>query len=375
MARSVYYFTDSSLLGGAEEALLLLIEHLDRSRWEPTLLYNLSPGTERLADRARELGVLVRPVPPLPLGLLGARRTPRFARDLVRARPAVFHAHLSWPLAAKYPLAAALLARVPAVVATFHLFPPGPISRSALLQAGALGVGVGRAIAVSEAIAVSLREVFHWPSAKIELIRNGVPLERLQQRSDPELRKELTGSDDDVLFLTTARLDPQKGLDVLLRSAVFVSGARFAIAGEGPERARLERDVETLGLGDRVRLLGHREDIPALLAVADAFVLPSRFEGTPLALLEAMAAGKPVVATAISGTDELVADGECGLLVRADDPSALAAGLRRIVAEPELRERLGAAARRRAKNAFSAAVSTERVTAVYDDLLRRSRSQ
>jgi glycosyltransferase involved in cell wall biosynthesis len=375
MARSVYYYTDSGVVGGAEEALLLLIEHLDRSQWEPTLLYNPSPGVARLADRARALGALARPVSPLPLGLHGARRTPGFARELAHARPTVFHAHLSWPLAAKYPLAAALLARVPAVVATFHLFPPGSVGRTASLQARALGAGVGRAIAVSEAIAACVHDVLHWPSRKIELIRNGVPVERLQQRRDPELRRELTRDYDDVLFLTTARLDPQKGLDVLLRSAGSVPGAQFAIAGEGPERARLEQDVERLGLGDKVQLLGHREDVPALLAAADAFVLPSRFEGTPLALLEAMAAGKPVVATAISGTDELVADGETGLLVRANDPDALADGLRRIVAEPELRKRLGGSARIRAETRFSAAASADRVMRVYDSLLERRASR
>lgn len=370
MARSVYFFTDSRERGGAEAAMLLLVENLDRDEWRPTVLYESLPSLMPVADAARDLGATARAVPSLPFGPAGARRLPAFVRDLRRQRPDVFHAHLSWPLAARLALSAAIAARVPAVVATFHLFPPGSLGRTASFQGRALGAGVGRAIAVSEAIAASLRDVLRWPDRKIEVIRNGVPLERLRQAPDPELRRELTGGSDDVLFLTTARLDPQKGLDVLVRAARSVDGARFAIAGEGPERARLEREVEALGLGERVRFLGRRQDVPALLASADAFVLPSRFEGTPLALLEAMATGKPVVASAIPGTDELVADGDTGLLVRAGDPDALADGLRRIVAEPVLRERLGASARRQAETACSAAVSTERVAAVYDDLLR-----
>jgi glycosyltransferase involved in cell wall biosynthesis len=208
------------------------------------------------------------------------------------------------------------------------------------------------------------------------VIRNGIAVERFQQRPDPELRRELAAGSDDLLFLTTARLDLQKGLDVLLHAAGSVGGARFLVAGTGDEHARLEREAAALGLGERLLFLGHRDDIPALLAATDAFVLPSLFEGTPLALLEAMAAGKPVVTSAIPGTDELVADGETGLLVPAGDADALAAALRRIVADPELRARLGAAARLKAGTAHSAIASTQRVVEVYEALLaQRQRSR
>ena len=370
MARSVYYFTDSRQSGGAEAALLLLIANLDRREWRPTLLYNPSPSLAPVADAARELGATVRAVPALSPRLDGARKLTGFVRELKRERPAVFHAHLSWPLAARFPLAAAVVARVPAVVATFHLFPPTPLRRTTLLQGRMLAARMGRAIAVSQAIATSLDAVLGWAPQKIEVIRNGIDIERFQQRPDPELRRALTEGSDDVLFVTTARLDPQKGLEVLLRAAQAVDGAKFVIAGTGPERARLESQAEALGVSDRVQFLGHRDDVPALLAASDAFVLPSLFEGTPLALLEAMAAGKPVVSSAISGTEELVNDGETGLLVRAGDPGALADALRRIVAEPELRGRLGEAARRRAETEHSAVSSTGRVATVYDELLR-----
>jgi glycosyltransferase involved in cell wall biosynthesis len=375
MARSVYYFTDSRECGGAEAALLLLIEHLDRSEWRPTLLYSAFPKVADLVDAAEALGATVRAVPPLPLGPKGLSRVPRLARELQRDGPAVFHAHLSWPLASMYPLGAAVLARIPAVVATFHLFPPGSFGRPSLLQSRLLGAGVGRAVAVSQAIAALVVEVLGWPAHKVELIRNGVAIERLQQPRDSALREALTAGSDDFVFLTVARLDPQKGLDVLVRAARSLGSARFVIAGTGPERARLEADAAALGLGERVLFVGHRADVPALLAASDAFVLPSLFEGTPLALLEAMAAGKPVIASAIPGTDEIVVDGESGLLVRPGDSADLAATLERIVADPELRARLGAAAQRRAEAEFSAASSTERVMAVYDKLLRERRDR
>ena len=121
------------------------------------------------------------------------------------------------------------------------------------------------------------------------------------------------------------------------------------IVGDGPERGALETRIAQLGLGDRVHLLGFRTDIPELLAGCDLFVLPSLFEGLPLSILEAMAAGKAVVATAIGGNDEAVVDGVTGLLVPPADPEALADALRTLLREPERRRRLGEAGRRRAE--------------------------
>jgi glycosyltransferase involved in cell wall biosynthesis len=370
MARSVYYFTDSRQRGGAEAALLLLIENLDRGEWQPTLLHSPSRALTPVAAAAAELGAQVRPVPDVSLGPAGARAMTRLIRDLRRERPAVFHAHLAWPLAARLPLCAALVARVPAVVATFHLFPPAPLRRTTLLQGRLLARRMGRAIAVSQAIATSLEDALGWPPRKIEVIRNGIDVERFRGTADRGLHRDLAAGSDDLVFLTVARLDRQKGVDVLLRAVQSVYGARFVIVGAGDERAQLEHAAETLGVRERVLFLGPRDDVPALLAASDAFVLPSRFEGTPLALLEAMAAGKPVVASAIPGTDEIVADGETGLLVRPNDSDALAAALRRVVSDPGLRARLGAAAGRHAAAAHSAAASTRRVEAVYETLLQ-----
>jgi glycosyltransferase involved in cell wall biosynthesis len=353
MARSVYYFTDSRQRGGAEAALLLLLEHLDRSMWEPTLLYVPCEPLESVAEDARRLDVAVHPVPDVR----------ELARVLRHGRPSVFHAHLSWPLAARTQLAASVAMRVPAVVATYHLFPPGSFGRTASLQGKLLSMGIGRGIAVSQAVANALVERLGWPRRKLEVIRNGVPVEQFRGEPDPELRRELTAGTDDVLFLTTARLDPQKGLDVLLQAAESIDGTRFLIAGDGAERERLAGGI-------RVRILGHRDDVPALLAACDAFVLPSLFEGTPIALIEAMAAGKAIVATAIPGVDELVVAEESALLVPPGDPEALAAALRRVVVEPELRARLGAAARQRAETMFAIETSTHRVMSVYDELLR-----
>lgn len=375
MARSVYYYSDARQLGGAEQALLILIENIDHRAWRPTLLLAASPEATLLAQRAHELSAEVRPVAPMPLGLTGARRVPRLVRELRRARPDVFHAHLSWPLAAKWALAAAVLAHVPAIVATVHLFPDYPLDRSNFFQGRVLARFVGRYVAVSDDIAARLARRLRWPAKKIEVIHNGVSLDRFARPVDPALRAQLAGRTERIVFLTVARLDEQKGHDVLLRAAARIPEARFVLAGDGPERPRLEREAHDLGLGEQVAFLGHREDVPDLLAASDAFVLPSLYEGTPLAVLEAMAAGKPVISSAIHGTDELVVDGETGLLVPPRDPEALAATLRRILDDPSLRARLGVAARERAERRFPASRAAERVVRLYQDLLEgRARS-
>jgi glycosyltransferase involved in cell wall biosynthesis len=372
VARSVCFFTDSRAVGGAEAALLLLLEHLDRNAWEPTLLHAPAPALGPALERARALGVTVREVPRLAPASAAIRGFAGAVRTLRRLAPDVFHAHLSWPLAAKTQLAAAAAARIPAVVATFHLFPPEPLGRTGRLQGQLLGRLADRGIAVSDGVARELRDVLRWPPRKVEVIRNGIDLERVRTSFEPALRQALAPAGAAPLVLAVARLDPQKGLDTLLRAAAAFPAAYVAVAGDGPEREPLEREAERLGISARVRFLGSRNDVPALLAASDAFVLPSLFEGTPLALLEAMAAGRPIVASAIPGVDELVADGETALLVPPGDADALANALRRVAGDAELRQRLGAAARARADEMFSVEASTARVEALYRTLLEGS---
>jgi glycosyltransferase involved in cell wall biosynthesis len=131
-----------------------------------------------------------------------------------------------------------------------------------------------------------------------------------------------------------------------------VGSFRALVIGDGPDREALSAELARTGLGEIVELAGERGDVPDLLAASDIFVLSSRSEGLPVSILEAMAAGLPVVASAVGGVAELVEDGETGLLVPAGDADALAVALRRLVVDPELRQGLGAAGRRRAEAHF-----------------------
>lgn len=369
MARSTFFYTDSRVLGGAENAMFMLLESVDRGEWRPTLLLDDAPGVEPLAERAAALGVPVRRVAPLPLGLTGARRVPALARLLRRERPAVFHAHMSSPVACKWALAAAVLARVPAVLGTVQVGEYEPPDHSAYWQLRALARGVGRYLAVSRAIAGELVERLDWPAEKIEVVYNAVDAERAAVAAPPGLREELGGGEGRPLVLTPARLHAQKGHATLLEAAAQVPDAVFVLAGDGPEREPLEALAQRLGVADRVRFLGRREDVPELLAACDLFALPSLYEGSSLAVLEAMAAGIPIVSSAIGGTDELMEDGRSGLLVPPGDAEALAAALRRALGEPVLREEMAARARERVENGLRREQMASRVTDVYRELL------
>jgi glycosyltransferase involved in cell wall biosynthesis len=369
VARSIFFYTDSRVLGGAENAMFMLLASLDREEWAPTLLLEDAAAVKPLRERAAALGVPVRLVAPMPLGLVGARRVPALVRLLRRERPQVFHAHMSSPVACKWGLAAAVLARVPAVLGTVQVGAYDPPNRSAYRQLRGLTRGVGRYLAVSREIAAELTGKLGWPRGKVEVIYNAVDVERAAVDAPPGLREQLGGGETLPLVLTPARLNPQKGHRVLLEAVAEVPDALFLLAGDGPERASLEAEAERLGVVDRVCFLGRREDVPQLLAACDVFALPSLYEGSSLAVLEAMAAGIPIVSSAIGGTDELIEDGRSGLLVPPGDAKALAGALRRMLADRGLRESLAAAARERVDDGLTREQMTSRVIGVYRELL------
>ena len=373
MSRTVAYFTDSPAFGGSEQAILILLAGLDRERWNPILLHHAEAGLAPLVAGARQLGVRTWAVPRM-RGHQGLLYLPGFVRALHALRPAVFHAHLVQPLACTYPRLGAVLARIPAIVATEHLFVGLPWRRSVRLEQ-LLARWMDRYIAVSHEVARQLQAALGFPSHKLQVVHNGIPLPPCPPPPDPVLRVSLQGATERPLVLTVARLHPQKGLSYLLEAATQIPAARFVLAGDGPERAALEAQAVALGLSERVAFLGHRTDIRALLASCDLFVLPSLFEGLPLSVLEAMAAGKPVIATAVGGTAEAIVHGETGLLVPPADAAALTVAIQTVLSNQPLARRLGQAALASAYREFSAETMVQRVTAIYDDILAPGEGQ
>ena len=370
MTRTVVHFVDSPTFGGTEQALLHLLAGLDRERWRPVLLHHAESGLAPLLEGARSLHVQTKLVPRME-GVRTATGLPRFVQELRVERPAIFHAHLCWLLSCKYGLLGAALAQVPAVVATAQQFLEPPWRRSIALQQRLFGRFVDRYIAVSEAVGGQLCRAFGVPPRKVQVVHNSIPWQQFDGSSSQALKTALSGGTGRPIVLTVARLDQQKGHTVLFRAIRQVPDAILVLAGDGPEKAVLEAQAQALGIHDRTVFLGYRSDIPDLLASCDLFVLPSIYEGLPLAVLEAMAAERAVVASAVGGIPEAVLDGETGFLVPPRDPAALAGAIRTLLANPLLARRMGAAGRARVQRSFSAAMMVQRTTRIYEELVER----
>jgi glycosyltransferase involved in cell wall biosynthesis len=378
MIQTVLYYTDSTSFGGVETAMLHLLKDLDRTRWQPVLVHHREAGILPLLQEAARLDVRLVEMPHLPLGLIGARQLPAFGRMLRTERPAVFHAHCSWPLAGKWGLVSALLERVPAVVATLHLWVDAPYTHSTRWQQRLIATRMGMYVAVSREIAWKLEKIFHVPASKVQIIHSSVDNARFENAAQLEPPAELAAPQGPLLkqgrpiILTLARLDKQKGLPTLLDAAAQVPEAVFVIVGEGAERAALEAQRQALGLQDRVIFAGFRQDIPAWLGYCRLFVLPSIYEGVPLSVLEAMAAGKPVIASNIPGNDEAVVHAETGWLFPPGDATALAQAIRLLLANPDLAQRLALAGQVRARSQFSSQVMVQKVEQIYTELLEKA---
>lgn len=362
-ARRVVHYVDSDIFGGSEEAALHLMASLDRARWEPVLLHHPDAGVARLVDETQRLGIRAVSLPRSGRNRLAG--VLRIRQALRAERPAVFHAHLSWPFACKDGVRAAWLAGVPAIVGTAQLYLAPDNGRRPLLTLGLYH----RIIAVSEEVRRRYQAELGVPARTLIVVPNAIRVPAAVPLRDAALRAKLVDGRPDFVVLTPARLHPQKGHTYLLQAAALVPDATFVLAGDGPLRAALEAEARNLGVAGRCVFLGERRDIPALLAAADLFVLPSLFEGLPVSVLEAMAAERPVVGTAIGGTDEAVESEATGLLVPPRDPAALASAIRRLQADPALARRLAVAARARVAGEFTAEATARQVMRIYDELL------
>ena len=369
MVRTVVYYTDGDGFGGAEQILLHTMEGLDRKCWQPVLFHHSKPGIKPLLARAHAGGVPLRTVPDIRT-ISDIGRLPQFMRALREEKASILHAHLTWPLSCKYGLLAAAFAGVPVVVATTHTCQEFP-RRQWLLRAQPRLIAscVDRYLPVSEAAAQILRDAFRIPAAKVQVVHNGIPFSSFGRAHSVAPLAGVIPQETLPVILTVGRLGEEKGHHYLLRAATLVPQATLVIAGEGSLRQSLEAQARQLGIDDRVKFLGHREDIQDLLAMCDVFVLPSLSEGLPVSVLEAMAASKPVIASAVGGNKEVVIHGETGLLVPPADPSALATAIQSILSDRELALRLATAGKARVQLQFSAKTMVERITQTYRELL------
>jgi glycosyltransferase involved in cell wall biosynthesis len=350
---------------GAEKQLATVATGIDRRRFAPLVVCLTATGHYQAA--LREAGV--------PVHLIGKRHKLGFAAYarlrawLRQERPHVLHTwmftcNLFGRLAAKGLPIVTLASEVAA-----------DVRKSALRLAidRWLAPATGAFYVNSRVVARFYHERCAIPLERMVIIPNGVRV----PEAAPVPRAALGVGENAFVVCGAGRLSEEKGFDHLIEALTDPRlrgrAVELVLAGEGPERGALERLIAARGLRDRVHLLGHRDDLPGVLRAADAFVLASLHEGMSNALMEAMALGLPCVTTPVGGVDELVGRDECGLVVEAGAPGPLADALGRLLDDPALGRRLGAAARERMATSFTIEANIRRFETLYETLAARGR--
>ena len=368
--RTVVHYTDATTTGGAERVALTLLTGLDRRVWRPVLVVHASPGIASVVEEAQAAGIEVREVTST-RGLGCILAIPALARTFRQLRPDIVHIHRSWAPSGNAGIIAAALSGA-ARVATEHLYLPTTPRRVVWVRR-LLDRLVDRTIAVSATTGELVVTRLGARRGHLSVIRNGiVPPTPPTPSAVRRLRRTLLAGRSGSIALVPAGLRAQKGHAILFEALRDLPGLVAALAGDGPEREALAAQSTAAGVGDRVRFLGHRSDIPALVVAADVVVLPSLAEGLPLVILEAFALGRPVVAAAAGGVPELIEDGVTGRLVRPSDPVALAGAIRSVLDNRAVAGRMTAAAAVRFASGFTAERMVTETVALYDDVLEGS---
>lgn len=367
----VLLFTDADVFAGTERHIHDLANALQADFKDEVAVRVACPVPSPLADRCRDAEIEV--VAIAKRGLVDLNAVRRLRRMLKSGRVDLIHAHNG-----RTALAAALavtLARRGQFVMTQHFLSPNHTS-----QSGVKGAISGRAhrwvsrraarfIAISQAVRSAMIERGEVGDEKISVVLNGVPDAANRVLDEPHLVREKFGVGSRPLVVCAARLEPEKGLETLVAAMQAVRQTQpqavCLIAGDGSQHEQLQAQIEREKLGDNVRLIGFQDDVLSLVGAADVFVLSSLSEPFGLAIIEAMALGKPVVATRSGGPLEIVADGESGVLVAPSSSAEMAQALLRLLGDEDERNRMGQAARRRYAKHFTSGRMAREIIAVY----------
>ncbi len=309
--------------------------------------------------------------------MLGRRRTLSplawlpLIRHLRRERVDVLHSHMFGSNV--WAVLIGRLARVPVVIATEHSWTYEGQRVRKLLDGYWIGRLATAFVAVSPEDARRMVEIEHVPARRVRTIGTGLLRDPAELQSAPGgLREELGLPPGTPLVGAIAMLRPMKAVDVLVAAfaelRARVPGAHLAIAGDGPLRPEVEAQIAALGVGDAVHLLGVREDVADILRSLDVVVLPSDSEGSPIALIEAMVAGRAIVASRVGGMPWILGEGDCGVLVPPRTPDVLAGAIADLLEDPARRDKLGARARDRALADFTLESVAGQWVALYREL-------
>jgi glycosyltransferase involved in cell wall biosynthesis len=369
-------------VGGPAQHVIHLTGRLPRERFESVLLAGREgPAEGNMRDLAARSAVQPIAVPGLgrPLSPVDDVRSLVFlTRFFRRFRPHIVHTHTA--KAGAVGRLAARLTGVPVIVHTyhghvFHGYFSSPATSAFLAVERWLARSTTRLLTVSESVKQDLERYGIGGRGRIAVVALGLDLDRFLagEGRDGRLRRELGAADGRPLVGIVARLAPIKRHEDFIAATAAVAarmpGAMFAIVGDGERRDVLEALTRQRGLAERVRFLGWRRDLEAIYADLDVVALTSANEGSPVSLIEAMAASRPVVATAVGGVPDLVTHGENGLLVEPGNPSATADALVTLLGDDQRRRAMGEAGRRRVRHAYGVDRLVSDIDRLYTHLL------
>ena len=355
-------------VGGVERQLSAVLRNYDRQKIMPFVCSLSDRGEVGLEIQAMGIELIC-------LNKLGHGFSVSLVSHLIRimkdkridvVRTHQYHANL-------YGRIAAVICRIPCIVPSIH----NVYTRDRKLHRRILNNLLGRlsdaVIAVSEAVKDDVMTYDNIPSGRLRVIYNGIEEVRFTGNTGAEIRSEFNLPENAVIVGSVGRLTTQKGQQYLVEAVASLvkdfPGLRLLMVGDGPDKAVLLRLVREKGLEGRVIFTGSRDDVPHLLAAMDIFVFPSLWEGLPNALVEAMAAGKAIIATNIKPNREVLGSEDAGMFVTSKDSMSIASGIAALIRNRTLARQLGAAAQARAFSRFTVAGTVLAYTTLFEDIL------
>jgi glycosyltransferase involved in cell wall biosynthesis len=377
--KKITYITESSGFGGAENYLLYLVAGL-RNRAEVSVALPFRECNEKFRALLGEAGAEVIHVPQFkalyPLDLIIA------LLFFARRENALFHFSLPYPDSCRWLLLAAALLRKRYLI-TEHLVPPDPFRAGVYFAVTHFLFNplkkvsyelAQRVITVSGAIRDILADNYGLPREKMTVIHNGIDCAAYatEALTAARLRSELDIPEGSLVLTNVGRLAAQKGQKHLIAALEILAREELPLVlllvGDGPLRGALEEEAERRGVAGMVRFAGFRNDVPAVLGITDIFVLASLNEGFPLTLLEAMAAGRAVVATRVTGANEAIVDRETGLSCAPASPAELAEKILFLLQDREMRIAMGERAREAVRKEFNLTTMVQRTFGLYEEV-------
>ena len=364
---------DSLRIGGAQKLVTQFVSAVSRQTIETTVISLRGDPVASNLDLIRSAGAEIESFPSH--SLLDVRRLMRLIRYLREEKFDLIHTHLSY--ANILGCLAGRFAGIP-VIATLHSTGHDPEQKSRLitrLEEVILRYFARRILAVGYTVASTFQD--RLGSRAMDIIPNGVPAPiDFAPLARQQLRREIAGDENRVVIISIGRFVPAKGYEDMIEAFEILHRRDprpvLVIAGVGKLFEKIKSQISELQLESVVNCLGARNDVPQLLAASDIYISSSHWEGLPMALLEAMMAGLPTVATSVGDIPKVVTP-ETGILVPPQDPACLAEALGDLVSMPEKARAMGAAARTRATQEYSLDIWIKRLTSLYEETVSQSR--